>query len=563
MAKMSTKPKAKKTVIKQKGYVLKGVPSWVLVLLKSEGILQKFAPKSRVRACPMMVLPEDFFVVGTASFSLMGLKNRRNNPNGYRFRAKDVKPKYSRLDDDNLKDFSRQLSAKFSLEHGGGRLLPVLLPNTVISGKVLPYKFKAKKELIIAGQTKFNPKDSEQSMFFLDDVNTRIHHNYMNRYRISVYHTNILIDDVPSLVFTDQKLPEGKTFDFIVTKWFEPQQFAREDKPVYYAWDMNEITERFDDVYKVAGNVTGWDMLAPNWGYDNETSAILLISLMYMQEGMPIFNVILFGDTRLGKSRVLEVFKEVFREEINIGSQQTNKGLTGGFWEEGNLGGMLSSNYVCLVDEIFRTGLTQMSKIPDADHITNLMNDTIELLEHKRSVARSGKFDRTIFFDKSFIATNNIRDTKFLKSSFLSDPAPHNRYTFVMLPDKVEAEMKKSFIPANRFNQVFRDRINKFGFNTKLYRKLFVLMRSNLHMVNENRTKTMDYLKQCDFCHKAWDRREKFYGLVKSVALFNHVFREQNPFPIQKKIIPTDMDYMEAVNLMNRIIRDTKKLLSV
>jgi len=151
MKKTKAKPIKEKVVERQKGYILKGVPSWILVLLKSEGILKKLAPKSRVRACPVMVMPEDFFVTGTASFSLFGLKNRVNNPNGYRFRNFEIKPKYSRLDDDNLKDFSKQLSTKYSLELGGSRLVPVMLPNSVISGKVLPYKFKSKKELIIAG----------------------------------------------------------------------------------------------------------------------------------------------------------------------------------------------------------------------------------------------------------------------------------------------------------------------------------------------------------------------------------------------------------------------------
>lgn len=563
MAKSKSKPVAKKTIIDSKGYVLKGVPSWLLVLLKSEGILKKLGPKSRVKGCPVMVYPDNLYAVGTSSFKLVNLKNRKNNPGGYRFRKSDISKKYARLDDDNLKDFSRQLSAKYSLELGGSRLIPVLLPNTVITGKVLPYKFKSKKELIIAGQTKFNPKNAEDSMFFLDDVNVRIHHNYVNRYRLSVYHTNVLIDDVPSLVYTTKKLPEGKTFDFVVTKWFEPQAFGREDKPVYYAWDMNELTERFDDVYKIAGNVTGWDQLAPNWGYDTETSAILLISVMYMEESVPVFNTILFGNPRLGKSKMLEVFKEVFKEEINIGSQQTIKGLTGGFWEEGKEAGMLSANYVCLVDELFRTGMTTMSKIPDADHINNLMNDTLELLEHKKSIARSGKFDRMIFFDKSFMATNNIKDTQFLSQSFASDPAPHNRFTYLLLSDSVEEEMKKSFIPANRFVQMFRDRINKFGFNTKTYRKLFILMRINLNMVKVDIGKSFQYLKNCDFCHKHWDRREKFHALIKGFAMFNYVFREAQPFPVMKPIVPTDYDYLQAVNAMNRIIRDTKKLLSV
>jgi len=224
---------------------------------------------------------------------------------------------------------------------------------------------------------------------------------------------------------------------------------------------------------------------------------------------------------------------------------------------------MLSANYVCLVDELFRTGMSTMSKIPDADHINNLMNDTLELLEHKKSIARSGKFDRTIFFDKSFIATNNIQDTKFLSQSFVADPAPHNRYTYLLLPDEVEESLSKTYIPANRFNQTFRDRLNKFGFNTKIYRKMFILMRKNLNMVKFDTSKSFAYLKSCNFCHKKWDRREKFYGLVKGFAMFNHLFREAQPFPIMKVIVPTDYDYMQATNAMNRIIQDTKKLLNI
>lgn len=557
---MKKKPGARKAKTEVKGYILRGIPPWIIALLKSHLVQRKMGPKSRVRVCPILVYPDDLFVSTSKSYRLVKSKNRASNPDGYRFSSKDISPKYARLDDDNFKDFSRQLSAKYSLELGGSRLLPLLFPNTVITGKVLPYRHKSKKELILAGQTSHNPKRPEETMFFLDDVKPAIHHNYINRYRVSVYHTIVLVDDVPSLVYTSKKLPEGKTFDFVVTKWYEPQP-GREDKPVYYAWDMNELTERYDDVYKVAGNVTCWDQLSPNWGYDEETISILLISLMFMEQGVPIMNTVLFGNPRLGKTQILEVFKEVFNEEINIGSQQTLKGLTGGFWEEGKEGGMLSANFVCLVDELFRTGLSYTSRVPDADHITNLLSDTLELLEHKKSMARSGKFDRTIFFDKSFIATNNIKDTKFLRSSFQADPAPHNRMTYLLIPDSVEEEIRSKFIPPNRFTQVFRDRINKFGFNMKLYRKLFVLLRKNLYMVNVDDGKVVDYLKSCDSIHPTWDRREKLYGLIKGFALFNYLFRSSKPFPIQKKIIPSDYDYMQAVNALNRIIRDTKSLL--
>jgi hypothetical protein len=559
---VKAKKKPRGNEVGGKGYILQGIPSWILSLLKSAEVHKKMGPKSRMRAFPIVIYPDDLFLKKSKSYQIVNFSNRKNNPDGYRFSHKDICPKYSRLDDDNFKDFSRQLSAKYSLELGGSRLVPVLLPNDVITGKVLPYKFKSKKELILAGQTSYNPKKPEDTMFFLDDVMPVIHHNYINRYRIMVYHTMVLIGDTPSLVYTKHKLPEGKTFDFVVTKWYIPQP-DREDKPVYYAWDMNEIVERFDDVYKVAGNVKCWNDITPNWGYDEETISILLIGAMFIEENVPALNVVLFGNPRLGKTRMLDVFREVFDEVVNIGSQQTLKGLTGGFWEEGKEGGMLSSNYVCLVDELFRTGLTSMSRVPGTDHISNLLNDTLELLEHKKSTARSGKFDRVIFFDKSFIATNNIKDTGFLKDSFKYDPAPHNRITCIKIPDSVEEEMRKVFIPPNRFNQMFRDRINKVGLNTKSYRKLFMLMRKCLSSVELDNKKVFDYLKQCDSINASWDRREKLYALVKGFAIFNHLFRESNPFPLQGKIIANDMDYMQAVNALNRIIRDTKNLLGM
>jgi hypothetical protein len=560
---MTRKQKARKGKPAPKGYALKGFPPWFNNALKTAIPKQKKSKISRWRVHPVFVYPSDLYAKLSTSFQLQHSKNRQNNPNAYRFRKSDIQPKYARLDDDNLKDFSRQLSIKYSLELGGSRLVPVLFPNTVITGKVLPYKFKSKKELILAGQTA-NPKSKkeiEQTLFFLDEVNPSYQPYYINRYRIPVYYVNFLVGDSPVTVYSPTKLKEGRFYDIVATKWFEPQSLGREDKPVYYCWDFSEKVEKFDDIYKVAGKITGWDVLTPNWCYDEETISILLISLMFMEQGLPVMNTILFGDTRLGKTRILDVFGTIFGETVNQGSQQTIRGLTGGFWEEGKEGAFLSSNYVCLVDEFFRTDLTRMSSIPDANHISNLMNDTMEFLEHKRGIARSGKFDREVFFDKSFIATNNIRDTKFLRESFLSDPAPHNRFTYLVIPDNVAEKVRDVLIPPAFYVREFQNRINKHSLNLKLLRKFFVLLRNNLHQVDVKYGDVTAYLKNCDSFHKDYERKEKLYGLIKGYAIYHYVFNSSNPFPIQKKIVPTAFDWMTAVNSLNRITRNTKNIM--
>jgi hypothetical protein len=255
------------------------------------------------------------------------------------------------------------------------------------------------------------------------------------------------------------------------------------------------------------------------------------------------------------------VFKKVFHEAIHSGSQQTIKGLTGSFWgDSASSGAMMESKFVFLGDEFFRTGLST-SKQVDENHIIAVLNGVMELLEHTKKTAPSGKFKRVIFFDKSFFATNNVRDLNEFNQAFTQDPALFNRLTLLNVPQEVEERIRnKELIPPSMYFRVFESRLLKAGLNLTVYRKLFIYLRKCLPLVQVDLRKMSSYVKQSDWAHKDFDKREKFFALVKCCALFNHIFSNKRPFPITKKIIPSDRDYRDAVQYMNRIVKDFKQI---
>jgi hypothetical protein len=185
----------------------------------------------------------------------------------------------------------------------------------------------------------------------------------------------------------------------------------------------------------------------------------------------------------------------------------------------------------------------------------------IEMLEHSKKTASSGKFNRLLFFDKSFLGTNNVRDLNVYHDAFTEDPALFNRLTLLNVPQEVEDRIRnKELIPPSLYFRVFESRLVKAGLNLSVYKKFFMYMRKSIPMVSIDMGKMNKYVKQSDWAHKDFDKREKFYALIRCVALFNYVFSSSKPFPITKKIVPTDKDYRDAVDFMNRITKDFKQI---
>ena len=558
---MGSKTDSKKGSLSS-GYKLKNVPFWVLTIVKKHMMAQKFTPKSRKDRLLVHVLPPDFFVTNTLVKQSLNCKKGSNCVSSYRFVKSGISKRYLNLDSSALKDICRQLSIKYSKDWGGHpRLITVLIPNNVVTGKVKSIS-EGRCNIILAGYSKSTR--GEQWDFF-DDLNFS-NRQYPLRISFPVYESNVIIDGILSTVFSRRKLEPEKEYNFIVYTWYEPHQGlkARKDNPVYYCFQAIEKKEKFNSLFDAGCKITNYDMLPPNWAYDKQTTALLLFNLVYVQEGEPALNAVLFGGSRVGKSRILEVFAKVFGETIHSGSKQTIKGLTGSFWGDTvNSGVMMESRFVFLGDEFFRTGLSD-NKQMTYNHIITLLNEVMEMLEHTKKTASSGKFKRILFFDKSFFGTSNIRDIEMFNTAFKEDPALFNRITILNVPKQVEDRIKNlELIPPSMYFKTFEDRLLKHGINLDIYRKLFIYLRRCIPFVKVDFRKMNFYVKQTEWAHENFEKREKFYALVKCVALFNYVFSHANPFPIKRKITPTDKDYRDAVDYMNRIIRDFKQIVGL
>ena len=562
MEKMAKKPTARKGSLAS-GYALKSVPSWIFSIVKREMVLQKFGKNSRKRVCPIVVMPPDFWQKRASSkLSLTGSK-LESLPVSYRLRKSQIAQRYLNIDDTTIKEVSTEVSKKFTKDWGSHpRLIPILLPNDIVSGRV-KHCSESMNELVIGA---YSQSTRGEAWHFIDDVNIAGgQRNYTLRCRIPVYEVEVIVDGVKSLVYSpNRRFDENKRYDFVVFRWFETVPTMSKgtlDAPIYFCFDAKEVKEDYSDMFKSLEKVDGFEFISPNWSYDEITNALLLFNVMYMERDNPAINMVLFGGPRLGKTSVLDVFKRVFGEELNSGTQQTIAGLAGSFYgDKPQSGAMMDSKFVFLGDEFFRTGL-KVTQVADASHINALLHGVMELLEHREKKATSGKYNRRIYFDKSFLAINNVKSFDIFGDAFQNDPAPFNRLTFCLLPKAIEQEIREAEkIPASHYVNIFHNRLGKVGLNMKTFRQMLMYMRDSLKYVDVDVRKMNEYIRKGTYCHQDFEKGEKMMALVKSACLFFHVFRNKKPFPLKGKIRPTENDYRFALECMERIVMDTKQI---
>lgn len=545
------------------GYALKSVPSWIFSIVKREMVLQKFGKNSRKRVCPIVVMPSDFWQKRASSKISLSDSSLEKLPVSYRLKKSQIAQRYLNIDDTTIKEVSTEVSKKFTKDWGSHpRLIPILLPNDVVSGRV-KHCSESMTELVIGA---YSNSTRGEAWHFIDDVNIAGgQRNYTLRCRIPVYEVEVIVDGVKSLIYSpNRRFDENKSYDFVVFRWFETVPTLSKgtlDAPIYFCFDAKEVKEDYSDMFKSLENVNGFEFISPNWGYDEITNALILFDVVYMEEGNPAINLVLFGGPRLGKTSVLDVFKRVFGEELNSGTQQTIAGLAGSFFADKPMpGAMMDSKFVFLGDEFFRTGL-KVTQVADAGHINALLHGVMELLEHRKKKATSGKYNRNIFFDKSFLAINNVKSFDIFEQAFKNDPAPFNRLTFCLLPKKVEQEIRDGDkIPANAYVNVFHNRLGKVGLNLKTFRQMLMYIRDSLKYIDVDVRKMNDYIKLGTYCHQDFEKSEKMMAFVKCACLFRHIFRNKRPFPLKGKVKPVDEDYRLALEVMERVVLDTKQI---
>lgn len=561
----------KKTVNKKQeknpidlGHITKGIPGWLFSIVNSSYDVKKMAQnpkKYKWRVYPIAFIPEDIFVHPSNSFLFFNEQGCKKTNSAYRFRHEDLNIRYKRMSDENLKEYSRKLSQLYSEKSGVQRLVLIMFPNKVVTGRV--NGIEPKKEVILGAIKPKSAREEEQFHFF-DEVSSVFKPYYTTRYREELYPVNVTINGINSTVLS--KSPNfkiGATYDFLATGW---HQFVDNsyDRPMYYSWKHNQTTEMYFDTYKLARNLTSLKPFYPNPGYDDETNEILITCAMYMEKNVPCMNLVFFGPPRCGKSTMLRVFADIFNEQIQSGSTQTVRGLVGSFKEEGNIGALMSSRYCCLCDEFFRTELgNDKSKTLDAQHIDYIMSRTIELLEHSEKTSSSGNFNRRMYLDKSFISVNNIRDLKAFNKSFQNDPASFARFSFMTMRDTEIERIKSSYFPLNKCLNDFRKEIKAVGFDYASLAKLYRLWRKCLAFVDVPDTVFNDARKRLDFAHSEYDSREKLMALIKARTMLNYTISNQDPFPILKSITPTQQDVNEAVRFCNRLSEGFKNIVGL
>lgn len=566
MAKNKQKPKQanKERRIQPTGYVMKSVPSWIFTIVNHAMGARKISKKLRAAVYPMLVFPPDFWVDASDSKIFINEKNMRRSDAYNRFSNNDINNRYKRLGEDNYKHISLELSKFFSLKIGGTpKLVPFLVPSKVITGRIIDVE--SRKELVLAA---VKPKSvrSEAEFHFLDEVDGSLSHCYKTKYRESLYPVIAMVDGVNSIIYSKKKnFKINRVYDFVVSGWHQMKQdgMTTSDVPIYYSWLDNQVLESYSDIYDIIGKMDSYKMLYPNWLYDDETNDVILSSLLYMEKDVPCFNLLIFGSTRTGKSRALDVISKIFKEKVNSGSSQTVKGLIGSFTEVSNIGAMMASRYVFLCDEYFRTGIGDGNKGLDAQHIDYVMSKTLEMLEHSDKTAQSGNFSRRIFFDKSFIGTNNIRDLSAFHKAFLNDPASFVRYSFLSLSKDETDRFDKVYLAPSDYTRHYLANINKAGFNWDTLAKTFRLLRQHLKWVKVTNEIFSNALKKLDYVDNKYKTTEKLSAMLRVRTLMNYAKNNPKPFPLNHSIKPTDDDIEEAIRFTNRLIGGFKSVCGI
>lgn len=541
------------------GYYTKGIPKFILSYVFKDIIDKKSLKsplKSNWRVHPIAFIPDDIFLPKSNSKKFFFQQKCQRSDSAYRFRGVDISLKYRRLTNENYKEYSERLSQMVSERLGKTpRLVVVMTPHNVVTGKVVG--IGAKCDVIIGAIKPKSVRENAQFHFY-DNINPVLYPYYTVRYSQKLYPVDIVIDGQLCMMYSQTpRFKIGGMYDFLVTGWGKLMVSNRGDtisKPTYYNWKSVEVKETYFDIYNLINNIKSFKPFYPNWCYDDDTNEILLSSVMYLQKNVPCMNLVFFSPTRCGKTRTLEVFSNIFGDVVHSGSMQTVRGIVGSFTDENNMGAMMESKYVFLGDEFFRTELgNDKNKTLDAKHLDFVMSKTIELLEHSDKMATSGNFSRSQFFNKSFIAMNNIRDLKAFGQAFANDPALFMRFSFMTMKDREINRVKNAYISPDMYINVYKSRINKIGFNLKTTAKLFRLMRNSLSMVKVPNKVFHEGIKRTDFVHTDYDKRERFMSLIKARTIMNYVINNPKPFPMESKISPTQQDIDEAVQFCNRL----------
>jgi len=543
------------------GYDLKGVPFWVFSVIKSHLPHEKLLLKSKSNVYPIMVLPPDFWVkVSFTNSSKSGKKLSAEQ----RLDNKNIRQKYLRLDENNLKQFSLELSKSFSRKAGGkSRLVLFMIPTKVVSAKVVD--IEPKKELILGA---IKPKSSrrKEEFHFFDNVDSSLSSYYNVRYREELYPITIVVDGVRSILWSKKNNYNiNGIYKFLVSGWYEMRKNL--DVPQYYNWEDVEIKENYDDAIDAILNkkVTCWDDISPQWAYDSETISIILSGITYMEKNVPTLNLIMFGSTGIGKSCLFQCIEKAFGERIISGSSASIKGITGSHVKDIETATLYDANFCALVDEIFRIGKKDNDNNFKSANITALLNGLIELLEHSEKVSSSGLGIKSTFLDKSMLCANNILDFNAFSKAWNEDPAPWNRINLLIIPDEIFKSMEKiqqtALLDRSNFVRVFEKRLQRKGLSIYLFRKIIKLARESMKNVQINETSHdamifSGYMNQVGYVPKGYEKLNRFKTLVKCCAVFNKIFEGKNPHA--RKFKPTDNDYAEAVKMMNRIVSDFK-----
>jgi hypothetical protein len=230
----------------------------------------------------------------------------------------------------------------------------------------------------------------------------------------------------------------------------------------------------------------------------------------------------------------------------------------------------MESRFVFLGDEFFRTGKLNALAVPTTESILALLNGLAEMLEHSKRLASSGKGKRLIHFNKSFITVNNIIDYDVFTQAWKKDPAIINRLTFLEIPKDVEEKITTDvqeggagIYSTARCVKHFEDRLLKAGINKNIFRKWCMLAREYMPRIDVDFSKRGTYIGQTIPCDRQFNKGEKFYAFVKAATFINLCQNQRRKFPIKGIIHPTDADYRLAVELMDRVIKDSRNIIGI
>jgi len=515
-----------------KGYAYSGIPAWLVKsqndALKNAGITKK----TRERAFFLPIWNDEFI-------------------------QKGVPKKFNNIDAFTLEKACLYISNRLTETTGLSKLVFTPVPNCDLTIKV--YEVKAKNEIPFAGMT-LDYKDKMKAVQFLGKIRGEIQYDVTVSKELYEICAHDFTNGTPIVIYSNTMLEPGKIYHIKSFMWhkiiYDSERASCVMRPVHYLFRYVPKKPDYAMFKENIKNVNHWDDISFQWGYDTDTISLIMASVMYYEKEVPALNMVVFGDTQIGKSSIFKVLEKIFGDVSIAATKSTIKGLTGSAWESWTRGALMSCNYVALIDEIFRLGKQDTTSIPSSDMISSLLNALTEILEHTDKQAPSGKGSHRLFFNKSMMGMNNILDFNIFSDAWKKDPAPFNRISILLLGKDIKDRMRKLSeddpTPPNMFVQEYEDRLLKKNINIATVREMFHYMRDEmLKRVEIDKQAFSLYMKQTKYVHIDYQKPSKFLALVKSATVFNRVFNS-NDLP-EGKIKPTNADYMQAVRWMDMI----------